>query len=392
MAFVTVTQTLEKWFGKPLSKLPHEEQMIAMAYIKAWDTLTPILRRERAKEIDRQRAVKLRIKHDSIRRKRKLDMENADPVEGLAWVHVGYYGEAHVRMWLSMGSVSTLDAALLFHGENPSSYKGYDMGPDFNDMKKSFDDVDGKRNLAGWIAVARQRNLQAVCVEGWAACAKLFAQDVLSENGATVSLAGTEEVSNESTRKSIGAPYVDSGPCAVFLAMTNLTANELRIIFVDNQDGSGLGANSMLEVSARGETRRLALVELGLAKRRGAGPNGEGAMLSAIAKKIKVPKTVANEKKVSRLKSAISQRLGVVGNLFERYRRNAGWVPLFNLEDHRGKGDKRSKQIAESRRTVSFESLGERGIQLSELSKEELEEAADDILKANGSGWGDDAE
>jgi hypothetical protein len=190
MAFVTVTQTLEKWFRKPLSKLPHEEQKIAMAYIKAWDTLTPILRRERAKEIDRQRAVKLRIKHDSIRRQQKLDLASADPVEVMAWVHAGYYGEAHVRMWLSMGSVSTQDAALLFHGENPSSYKGYDMGSDFNDMKKSFDDVEGKRNLAGWIAVARQRNLQAVCVEGWSACAKLFAQDGSNKSTESIGMAG----------------------------------------------------------------------------------------------------------------------------------------------------------------------------------------------------------
>jgi hypothetical protein len=97
--------------------------------------------------------------------------------------HIGYYevrhGKGHVQMWLEMSVVSPGDAAQLLHGENPTVIKVYDLGDVFGNMKKSFEDVarDGRnRDLRDWIAVARQQNLHAVCIDGWEACATVLTQ------------------------------------------------------------------------------------------------------------------------------------------------------------------------------------------------------------------------
>jgi hypothetical protein len=89
--------------------------------------------------------------------------------------HIGYYKEQHVQTWLTMDAVSPQEAALLFFGVNPFKYK-YQlpyMGDDFDTMKRTFEDAarDGlARNLRDWVSVARNRNLQGVCIDGWEAC------------------------------------------------------------------------------------------------------------------------------------------------------------------------------------------------------------------------------
>lgn len=110
-------------------------------------------------------------------------MTPEERIEAEARHHIGYYdsthGKGHVQMWLEMSVVSPGDAALLFYRENPSTFKGYDLGGPFSDMKMLFEDVarDGAvRNLRDWIAVARERNRQAVCIDGWEACATVFTQ------------------------------------------------------------------------------------------------------------------------------------------------------------------------------------------------------------------------
>ena len=106
-------------------------------------------------------------------------MTPEERLEAEAGAHIGFYGDKHVQMWLEMADISTTNAALLFYGENPSTFKGYDLGGLFNDMKMLFEDVarDGAvRNLRDWIAVARQQNLHAVCIGGWQACATVCTQ------------------------------------------------------------------------------------------------------------------------------------------------------------------------------------------------------------------------
>lgn len=150
------------------------------------------------------------------------------------------------------------------------------------------------------------------------------------------------------------------GPCAAFLAMENLVANELNIAFVGDQSESGLGANNMLEITVRKETRRIALAELGLVDRRQGTLNSQGVILLGMAQKKKLTHSVKNAAKVKRLRDVFRQYFGVNGDPFERYRKGAGWVPHFKITDKRGAADERAKREAE-RRTDSYEELIERG-------------------------------
>ena len=126
-----------------------------------------------------------------------------------------------------------------------------------------------------------------------------------------------------------GGPSAATQPNAIFLAMENLLASELTMAFVGDRGESGLGANNMLEISARGETRRIALAGLNLVDRR------RGCLNSRV-------------------------HLGINKDPFEAYRKGRGWVPHFRISDKRGAADARAKREAE-RRTESFEDLTERG-------------------------------
>jgi len=150
------------------------------------------------------------------------------------------------------------------------------------------------------------------------------------------------------------------GPCAAFLAMENLVANELNIAFVGDQSESGLGANNMLEITARKESRRIALAELDLVDRRRGTLNSQGVILLGMAQKKKLAYSTNNAAKVKRLRDVFRKYFGVKGDPFERYRKGAGWVPHFKITDKRGAADERAKREAE-RRTDSYEELIERG-------------------------------
>lgn len=98
-----------------------------------------------------------------------------DSQDAKAGAHIGYFGHNHVQTWLMMGEVSPQNAALLFFGKNPSTYKGDlpEMGEAFDLMMWAFKDVarDGRdRNLSEWTTVARARNLHATNIDGWEAC------------------------------------------------------------------------------------------------------------------------------------------------------------------------------------------------------------------------------
>ena len=158
-----------------------------------------------------------------------------------------------------------------------------------------------------------------------------------------------------------GAPAtVAENPCAVFLAMENLDASELSIAFVGDRSESGLGANNLLEITARKQTRRVALAELELVDRRGGSANSQGVVLLGMALKKKLTYTGANAAKMKRLRNVFGVHLGIGGDPFEPYRKGAGWVPRFKIMDKRGAADERAKREAE-RRTDSYEQLNERG-------------------------------
>jgi hypothetical protein len=82
MVSETVYGTLGEWVSKPLAKLPRELQSIATAYIPKWQTLTPKQRTDRAIEVDRQRGLKSKLRHD---RAVRAQQAAHDPVEDAYW-------------------------------------------------------------------------------------------------------------------------------------------------------------------------------------------------------------------------------------------------------------------------------------------------------------------
>jgi len=184
-------------------------------------------------------------------------------------------------------------------------------------------------------------------------------------------------------REGVAVPIAPIGPAAAFLAMENLDASELRIAFVGDQAELGLGANNMLEVSAREETRRIALAALDLVDRRRGTLNGEGVVLLGLAQKKRLGHSGANAAKMKRLRDVFRGHFGIKGDPFEDYRKVGGWVPRFLIADKRGAADERAKREAESR-TVSYEQLKEKshGFTRAKHAEKSINDDNDDA-----SGW-----
>jgi len=167
-------------------------------------------------------------------------------------------------------------------------------------------------------------------------------------------------VSTSTSTKGLQNNIVDH--CSVFKAMDKLTADELRISFVGDNNESGLAANNMLEITARGETKRVALAALNLVDRHTGNLNEQCGTLLGIALMRKLPSSEANKKKISRLRKLFRDHFGIIDDPFERYRKGAGWEPRFKIFDKRGAAEKRAENEAR-RKTDSFEELNEKGIQ-----------------------------
>ncbi len=192
--------------------------------------------------------------------------------------------------------------------------------------------------------------------------------------------------------KAGGADQGTSGnPCDVFLAMKKLTADEVSITFVGDKTEYGIGTNNLLEISARGETKSVALAAIGLIDLHSRSLNEQCATLLGMAQKMNLPSSGANRKKISRLRDVFRNHLGISDDPFEPYRKGAGWVPRFKIYDKRGAADKRAAREAR-RATVSLEELTERGTQFGDTnqtqesfdSENDTEnDAADDWLKDN---------
>nr|SPS05761.1 protein of unknown function [Candidatus Nitrotoga fabula] len=122
-------------------------------------------------------------------------------------------------------------------------------------------------------------------------------------------------------------PKLAENGCAVFRAMEKLTADDVTITFVGDKNVSGMG-NNMLEISARGVTKRVALAEIGLVDRRGNALNLQGAILLGMAQNMKLPSNQKNIKKISRLRAILRDHLGIQDDPFEGYRQSVGWFPI----------------------------------------------------------------
>lgn len=152
---------------------------------------------------------------------------------------------------------------------------------------------------------------------------------------------------------------VSGNPCSVFLVMENLTADEVSIAFVAGESGGVL-----LEVSARENTKRIALTELGLFDRRKGEMNKQGGILLGMSTNRYKPegKEYQVAKQISRLRDALKYNLGIVDDPFEGCLPSTGWVPRFKITDRRDAADKRAKRDAEHL-SSSYDQMIERGHQ-----------------------------
>lgn len=168
--YESLAKLIEPYADGPFDKLPDGlRQCVIEAFdfesepfdARQWDELTPSKRRSLARDYDAD--------HDPTKK-----------IEQVAGMHEVDYRPNHVQAWLTMGAVSPLEAALLFFGQNPSKFKSNppDMGEDFDLMERSFEDAarDGQvRSLNDWLILARARDLNAVGLDGWEACATIAA-------------------------------------------------------------------------------------------------------------------------------------------------------------------------------------------------------------------------
>lgn len=179
------------------------------------------------------------------------------------------------------------------------------------------------------------------------------------------------------------APVVESpnadGTASIFRDMSSLNASELSLAFVGDKPESGLGANNMLSVVARGEIRRIPLASLGLVDKRNGHPNGECGVLLGLTQGLRPKKSDSNTQKMKRLRLVFLHHFGIEKDPFEPYMAATGWVPLFKVVDRRGAADERAKKEAEER-MVSLEQLAEKGVQLRDRSNDD----ADIWMKENG--------
>lgn len=175
--------------------------------------------------------------------------------------------------------------------------------------------------------------------------------------------------------------------CPVFLAMKNLTADEVSITFVGDKTESGIGVNNLLEITARGDTRLIALAAIDLIDLHRRSLNGQGVILLGMAQKKILPSTGPNKKKISRLREVFRIYLGITDDPFYSYRKSAGWEPRFKIYDNRGAADERARREAE-RRTMSYEQLIEFGEKIGDSnqplqSSDPENDDADNWLKNN---------
>ena len=206
---------------------------------------------------------------------------------------------------------------------------------------------------------------------------KNAANDINSEDSRTLEVKSNTKVSDQGT---------SANQCAPFLSMKNLTADEVSFAFVGDKAKSGIVTNNLLEISARGKTKKVALAAINLIDRHRRSLNSQCAVLLGMAQKRVLVSSDVNKKRISRLRSIFRIHLGIT-DPFDPYRKGIGWEPRFKICDRRGASDTRAELEAE-RKTVSYEQSKESGEKTTDRSQmsdrfDSEEDAADIWLKAN---------
>jgi hypothetical protein len=360
-AAVTLSEALMDWFARPLHQLPAELQrrvrtefdiplhqlppelrpkVRTEASGSLWDSFTEEQRRSWCEQTDRQR----------------------------------FFDEACVD-WIYWGTLKTLTATefcMLRHVQDPRTFeddknsipggKGKTLGELVSDDLRIIERSMGEaavvpRKLNEWIAYAE--------AQGW---------NIPPFMRAHAAPAPSPQVAERTPDL---PPFVaGAADCAVYRTMLNLTADEVSIAFVGDKGESGLGANNMLEIFARNETRRVALAAIGLVDRRRGTLNSQCAILSGMARNENLPHSGRNAAKMKRLRQVFRTHLGILDDPFDPYRKG-GWKPRFKIADKRGALDVRAKLDAE-RRIESYKDSGQHGFQDDNTSKDNLPVASEE--------------
>lgn len=166
---------------------------------------------------------------------------------------------------------------------------------------------------------------------------------------------------------------IKGDPCAAFREMDDLRPNEIAIAIVGDVSDAGLTGNGLLEISARGVTRRLALAEFGLLDRRSGALNKQAAVLVGLAQGAKISRSEEKHAAtMARLRAEFRDRMGVKADPFSQHSHQTGWQPLFTIVDLRGRADERAREAAERPgRTVSLNQLEDMGLQFAATADDE---------------------
>ncbi len=152
-------------------------------------------------------------------------------------------------------------------------------------------------------------------------------------------------------------------------AMSNLAWGEISIAILGGkyESETGLGANSLLLISASGETTRPALAQLNLTDKRTGNPTSDCVILVALAEGTEKRKVTTSDKKnptrIKRLSAELRKYFHIEGSPFVC--EGGVYAPAFSLTDNRGKADERAERDA-SMRMVSADRLKEEGRELSD--------------------------
>jgi hypothetical protein len=179
-----------------------------------------------------------------------------------------------------------------------------------------------------------------------------FVESAIGPHRVSLPNAFTDSLTSGATLPPANEDNRDSSLC-VFRAMPSLNPAELKI-----EIAAGYSGDIVLNISARGTSRRASLDELKLFNKTKAEPNTQYGVLLGLASKRSVPKS--EMKIISNLRGILKDRLGITANPFMRT--DKGYEAIFCVEDKRDTADRRAKERAE-RTMLSIDELSDQGRQ-----------------------------
>lgn len=376
VTFEPLTNILEDWFDKPLAALPQWQRWRVRTDLWGfqWDQSNEDERRAKALEWDRihgaeseteesQRAFLAGFASGGVDLRQYAQ---AEALSSLAFICVVYgvepvrWSDQSARRMIPANTVKAISSAL------SQAQADIDSGI-----------LPPKNSPRDWLKWGRRRALHKELPDvlkglyvsrlPWENFEELverveasWPQDV--HLSAVDDIATTAE-QNEASEKSRGdAP---SHACAPFREMTALNPGEVTIEFV-----AGDAGRPLLSISARGQTRRVGLVEIGLEDRRKGVTNKLGILLLGMAQGRNVDSaTGARVQQISRLRRRLQLHLGLVANPFLTHKGQGRYEPKFRVIDSLGAADERAKKAAQAR-TVSIDGEEIQGL----LAKRQIED------------------